>query len=234
MMDESLLTHYSTRPFTVPFLLTFAFKAPAKLLPVYFLSSVLNSSRSIYTATIGRPVSLAVAKAIIAVTCAVYTMSAVLLWARPVAAANGQGLEAEHIWRILPACIPFATHLLTTMLAKYGSEAQPVIDKEYMVDYYNLDYHPLTIWYRMLLAMAVFGHILAPNPVPGQQHLVTATVITHCLQNLFQLRNLGYITTSHAAGSMLATVLGTAMVGPVATYVGIWYWREHVIFKLTK
>lgn len=103
-----------------------------------------------------------------------------------------------------------------------------------MIDYYNLDYRPLTIWYRILFAVSVLTHFVAPAPVFGQQNLVTAAVILHCLQSAFQLRSLGYITALHAAVSMAATILGAVVVGPVAAYVGVWYWRERVICKLTK
>jgi hypothetical protein len=232
--DDRCFAYDTLRPIAIPFIVAFTFKAPARLLPLYFFLSVVNSSRSIYTATIGRPVSASVAKALIGVTCTVYAASAILLLAGSETTTYGQGLEVQSIWRLLPAGIPLLTTILHTLHGKYASEDQPVDERAYMIDYYNQDYRPLAIWYRILLAASVLGHLITPAPVPGQQHLVATAVVLHCLQSAFQLRSLGYITALHAAISMLAAILGAAVAGPAAAYVGVWYWREHVICKLTK
>ena len=50
--------------------------------------------------------------------------------------------------------------------------------------------------------------------------------------NLFLVSVLGYITTAKARNAVLTVTAGQVLVGPGATCVGLWSWREDVIASL--
>lgn len=52
------------------------------------------------------------------------------------------------------------------------------------------------------------------------------------LYSIWDLRRLGYIKTRDAIAPVLGVILGQALVGPGATWVGQWYWRETVLSGL--
>lgn len=114
---------------------------------------------------------------------------------------------------------------------------QPAGEKGYMAVYLNKDYPPLTVWYRLIFALSVLSHLFIPaiSLHQHQQRLIIAgSIFVHCLQNAYQLRSLGYATTRQVASAVALIILGTAFLGPMAVYSGFWYWREHVIYALSK
>lgn len=54
------------------------------------------------------------------------------------------------------------------------------------------------------------------------------------IYSVWDLRRFGYITTRDGLICALSVVAGQALVGPGATWVGLWYWREGVIMGLQR
>ncbi|KAK7217804.1 hypothetical protein V2G26_005807 [Clonostachys chloroleuca] len=57
--------------------------------------------------------------------------------------------------------------------------------------------------------------------------LFTASSLATGLYSIWDLRRLGYVTTADAFTAFLGTVAGQFLVGPGATWSGLWYWREN-------
>lgn len=53
------------------------------------------------------------------------------------------------------------------------------------------------------------------------------------LYTVWDIRSLGYITTATARNVAAAVLVGEVLVGPAATYAGLWYWRESVFLDLS-
>ncbi|KAI1074596.1 FAD binding domain protein [Whalleya microplaca] len=60
----------------------------------------------------------------------------------------------------------------------------------------------------------------------------TAIVISN-LFSIWDLRRLGYITTSDAFKATFRVVTSQVIFGPGATWAGLWYWRENMIISLS-
>lgn len=63
------------------------------------------------------------------------------------------------------------------------------------------------------------------------------TFITWFISNIYSiwdLRRFGYITTQDGLICALSVVVGQLLVGPGATWAGLWYWREGVIVGLQR
>lgn len=59
--------------------------------------------------------------------------------------------------------------------------------------------------------------------------LCFSSVAVWLLYSVFELRRFGYITTSTALKAVGSTIVSGLLVGPGATYAGVWAWRESVI-----
>lgn len=214
------------------FTAAFAFLEPAKILPPYFLLAILNASRPTYASTAGRPVHVPVANAMITVTFAVYAVCAVLFYTTP-GRHTGESYPMA-IWQFFPICICSLIHILARRTPSVqDGRVQPAVEKEYMLAYSNKDYPPLQSWYRLIFGLSVLGSIFVPSSPYHQQGLIVASIVAHCLQSAFQLRNLGYATTRQTGTAMLVIIVGTRFLGPTAVYSGLWYWRENVIYRLS-
>lgn len=62
--------------------------------------------------------------------------------------------------------------------------------------------------------------------------LTIAAVLLWSLYSVFELRRLGYVTSATAVKAGVAVLAGQVVIGPGATYAGLWAWREDVIFSL--
>ncbi|ROV93606.1 hypothetical protein VMCG_08112 [Cytospora schulzeri] len=54
----------------------------------------------------------------------------------------------------------------------------------------------------------------------------------YLLYTAWDLRRLGYITNMEVAKAVAAVAVGQLLVGPGATYIGMWYWREGILTRL--
>ncbi|KLU82235.1 hypothetical protein MAPG_01310 [Magnaporthiopsis poae ATCC 64411] len=66
------------------------------------------------------------------------------------------------------------------------------------------------------------------------QIIMVATSLAWCLWNVFEMRRLGYTTTTEALRVAAAVAASPVMVGPGAMYAGTWYWREKKIAETSK
>lgn len=220
-----------SRPITLSFTTALAVAEPAKIVPLYFFLVLLNSPRVTYTSVTGRPVPLIVAKALIITTFAAFAVCFTLYSMTAVQLA----VHSTITWRSLPIFISIGIQLLTIKpIAERISPDQSLPGKAYMDIYLNKDYIPLTIWYRLALAFSIAGRIFVPISLTPHYYLLTIGVVVHCLQNVFQLRSLGYTTTKRAILAMIVGIIMTVVAGPAVTYTALWYWREHVVFRLSK
>lgn len=64
--------------------------------------------------------------------------------------------------------------------------------------------------------------------------LAVGTFAAHNLYSIWQLRRDGYIRTRDAAKAAIAVVFGQLVVGPGATWTGLWHWREGVVAGLIR
>jgi hypothetical protein len=218
-----------TRPATLLLMAAYTVVEPAKILPLYFLLAIWNSSRSIYHSVMGRPVSISVATAMIP-TCAIYAVYLALFCSTP---AIRQTLK-HYTTDMLPFFPIFIFAVIQLLAALIKPWTQPAVEKEYMTVYLNKDYPPLTIWYRIIIILSFLGTFLGPSSSYHQHGVITTSIVAHCLHSAFQLRNLGYAKTRQAAIAMVMIILGTIVLGPVTTYLGFWYWRENIIYRLSK
>ena len=208
---------------------------PAKVLPLYLLLAVLNSSRSSYASTTGRPIPPSVVKATTAVTCTLYALPIILLSSSPLRKSLPDHMLVP--WSFLPLLILILIQLLAANLAFINrpptQPARPALEKEYMKVYFNKDYPPLTVLYKIILVSSLLAGVVIPTS-PNNQRLICINIVVHCLHSTFDMRGLGYATTFEALRAALVILLGAKIVGPSTIYVGTWYWRENVIYRLCK
>lgn len=206
----------------------------AKAIPLYFLFTMLNSSRTIFTSVTGRPVPLAVANAMVPMTLTIYAIQIALYVA--VASKQADDGYVMAMERLLPT---YTAAIIRLLASKPPSKRQSVgraSCKEYMTPYMNRDIPAIINWYRVILILSVAGDIfiMLGSSSPAQPALVSASIVVHCLQCAFQLRSLSYATTRQAAAVMAMIILGTKFLGQTTVYCGLWYWRENVIHGLSK
>uniref|UniRef100_A0A8H7K802 Uncharacterized protein n=1 Tax=Bionectria ochroleuca TaxID=29856 RepID=A0A8H7K802_BIOOC len=60
----------------------------------------------------------------------------------------------------------------------------------------------------------------------------TYAVLLHCFYSIWILRARGYVVTREAIEAVLLVTLGQVLVGPGATWTGLWCWRESVFAGL--
>lgn len=58
-------------------------------------------------------------------------------------------------------------------------------------------------------------------------------MLVFLLYTVWDIRNLGYITTPTARNAVASLLAGYVLVGPAAAYAGLWYWRESVFDSLS-
>lgn len=162
-------------------------------------------------------------------------MALMLLYMVPDIRETKDGFVAG-MWRLLPASVPAFIQLFTlrSPAREDQSSGQGAAEKPYMEVYYNKDYPLLIEWYKTILVLSVLADTFIPASSYHEKALATGSIVAHCLQSAFQLRNLGYATTQQTACAILAILLGTRILGPVTVYSGLWYWRENVIYSLSK
>jgi hypothetical protein len=76
---------------------------------------------------------------------------------------------------------------------------------------------------EILLTPAIFDHNLA---------VMAVVVLCSNLYSVWDLRRIGYIRTRTAAMAAAFVMTGWLVVGPGATWAGLWYWREIILSAL--
>ncbi|VUC23749.1 unnamed protein product [Clonostachys rosea] len=57
-------------------------------------------------------------------------------------------------------------------------------------------------------------------------------VFLHCIYSIWMLRARGYVMTRQAIEAVMLVTFGQILIGPGATWTGLWYWRECVFAGL--
>ncbi|KAI1758575.1 FAD binding domain protein [Hypoxylon sp. FL1150] len=135
----------------------------------------------------------------------------------------------------------------------YKDEDVPILKSVYYYAFALLAAaHASTLAYAYLHPDISFAELSGnlPNPFDPEWSLPTVTsqiavflkydfamcfvsVAVYGLYAIWTLRKMGYIKTSQAAVPLLACILGQVLVGPGATMVGLWSWRESVLADLS-
>ncbi|KAI8626280.1 FAD/NAD(P)-binding domain-containing protein [Xylariaceae sp. FL1651] len=199
---------------------------PEKVLPIYFLVALCNSRRVAYNLTSGRPVSLAVVQAVSAVAWVTCALLAVIAWSSPDLHTKN---HFSALWRASPIGMSILVHVLAALSRSHPQSSSqaydPGMETEYMKPYLNCDYPSLAALYRTLFGLSLLA--------PGTQSLLNANIIVHCLYSTFEMRRLGYVPTKQALSAALIVVLSPNLIGSLPVYVGVKYWRESVIHRLS-
>ncbi|KAJ7656534.1 FAD binding domain-containing protein [Mycena polygramma] len=200
-----------------------------------FVSLVLTSGRGIYGSAVGRPVPLAVAQAVLP--------AAVLGYLVPVILAATTPSSVSAFWqRTIPILVAFHVYAAKRLIEHH-------IPPSAFDMYKNADVAPLQDAFRAAFGVAFFAHantvyravhhtllspaLLVKAALRGARAdpdftLYALTTALWSLYSVYELRRTGWATTKQAGLAAAAVLAGQVLVGPVATYAGLWYWREGV------
>lgn len=220
-----------------------------KVAPLYFLFSIYTTSRSVYARTTGRPVPSHTAKVLLPALCLGYVIPSVLMFLPHEESITQQNVIA--FWQPSP--------LYVSLLAWAGSKIMHLLrpTKPFDVEIFeNCDLSYLQSGYAFCFSATAIAHIcaflyvsLSPSVSISQSFfglqglesvgisgfwkydmlLCFSSVAVWLLYSVFELRRFGYITTSTAFRAVGLTLISGVLMGPGATYAGVWAWRESVI-----
>lgn len=225
-----------------------------KVAPVYFLLSIFTTSRSIYARTTGRPVPSNAAKVLLPALCLGYVIPTVLMFLPHEDSSTQQNAIA--FWQPSP--------LYVSLLAWVGSKAVSALGATKPFDseiFENKDLPYLQAGYAFCFFATAITHIctllyagVTPSVTISQalfnlpafdaidisgfwkwdMVLCFSSVMVWLLYSVFELRRSGYIKTSTVFKAVGLTLASGVLVGPGATYAGVWAWRESVIASYGK
>lgn len=225
-----------------------------KVAPVYFLLSVYTTSRSVYVRPTGRPVPSHVAKVLLPALCLGYVIPTALMFLPHEDSTTQQNAIA--FWQPSP--------LYVSLLVWAGSKALNVLRATQPLDleiFENKDFSYLQSGYAFCFFATAITHIcmflyiglsrsisisqslfslpsFGGDGISGfwkyDMLLCFSSVAVWLFYTIFELRRLGYITTSTAFKAAGSTIASGVLVGPGATYAAVWAWRESVIASYTK
>lgn len=225
-----------------------------KVAPFYFLLSVYTTSRSVYARTTGRPVPSNVAKVLLPALCLGYVIPTILMFLPHEDIITQQNAIA--FWQASP--------LYVSLLVWAGSKALSATKATKPLDleiFENKDLPYLQSGYAFCFFATAITHIsmlvytglsnsvsisqsffslpgLETIDIPGffkyDMLLCFGSVAVWLLYSVFELRRLGYITTSTSFKAAGLTIASGVFVGPGAAYAAVWAWRESVIASYTK
>ncbi|KAF7351055.1 Monooxygenase FAD-binding protein [Mycena sanguinolenta] len=200
--------------------------------PIYFLLSVWSNARNMYARAVGRPIPVAVARTILP---AVFLSLAVSFVSTP----GGPILHSPiHLpCASLPVLVSFHTYIAKRLL-----ELNSPPDAFDM--YKKADVKPLRNAYMASFLLSACAHIallFLPKDASSLQSQLSAPLSKNndftifalataifCLHSVYELRRTGWATTKQALVAALAVLVSQPLVGPVAVYAAVWYWREGV------
>ncbi|KAK2777212.1 FAD binding domain protein [Colletotrichum kahawae] len=225
-----------------------------KVAPFYFLLSVYTTSRSVYARTTGRPIPSHVAKVILPALCLGYVIPTALMFIPHEDSVTQQNAIA--FWQPFPIYV--ALLAWTGSKVVYAMKPTKTLDWEVLenkdLSYLQSGYafcffvtaitHISTFLYAGLNASVSISESFFGLPpwdamtIAGfwkyDMVLCFASVAVWLLYGVFEMRRFGYITTSAALKAVGLTLAGSVLVGPAATYAGVWAWRESVIASYGK
>lgn len=232
----------------------YQFLGIGKVAPFYFLLSVYTTSRSVYTRTTGRPVPSHAAKVLLPALCLGYVIPTVLMFLPHEESITQQNAIA--FWQPSPVYV--------SLLAWAGSKTMQALRPTKPLDleiFENRDLSHLQSGYAFCFFTTAITHIciflyasLSPSVSISQSFfglqgfeaidisgfwkydmvLCFSSVAVWLLYSVFELRRIGYITTTAAFKALGLILISGVLMGPGATYAGVWAWRESVIASFGK
>ncbi|POS69780.1 FAD binding domain-containing protein [Diaporthe helianthi] len=226
-----------------------------KVAPVYFLFSVYTTSRSVYGRTTGRPVPSDVAKVLLPALCLGYVIPIALMFLPHEDPTTQQNAIA--FWQPSPLYVSLLVWAGSKALGALGASNKPFDleifenkDLPYLQSGYAFCFFATAVTHICVFVYAGLNRSVSISqsffslPSFGGDDmsgfwkydmlLCFGSVAVWLLYSIFELRRLGYITTSKAFKAAASTIASEILVGPGATYAAIWAWRESVIASYTR
>ncbi|KAH8661730.1 FAD binding domain-containing protein [Ilyonectria robusta] len=229
-----------------------------KIAPLYFLITLWTSSGSIYTRPTGRPIPSLVAKALLPALCIGYVLPTALMliqYGDSVAQQN-----AIAFWQASTLYVPVLTWTSYRIFQQvaptksldwelFENKDLPYLQAGYAFTFFTCAItHICTLVYAynsptVSLSKAIFSHLTFASFDFGDDiikfwkwdmFLYLVTVVIWCFYSVYELRRLGYVSTRTVLVAGATALAAQVVVGPAATYAGLWYWREGVIAGMSK
>lgn len=226
--------------------------------PVYYLLSLFATGSGNYTRPVGRVVPTSVAKALFPSIMLGYVAPTFMAFIEHKDYVTQQNVVA--FWKPFPVYVALLTWSLSHIIEMVApTESLPDLKTPEDLGHLMAGYVAFAAITAIThLSSLVYGYLAdpvalwlalfdVPSPREGDAggvvflallkwHMILcfAAVLVWLLYSVFDLRRLGYITTRTAAYAASAAVVGQVLVGPAATYAGLWAWREKLISELCK
>lgn len=207
-----------------------------RIIPVYALLSVLHSGQN----TVDRSIPVEVARSLVP--------SLVIGFGIPTSLIMGatvDGTEWPDWIKLTPALFSALVYIICNVQRLF-STPRPAAVREKNSEWYSNDDVPfLSRAYQLALVVQSTMHIALlasmllfsnDEPIfPFQYDMITTqlAVMRHIYFEVWELRRKGYISTSSAVKALLGTIFGQLVLGPGATWVTVWSWREKVVSGLS-
>ncbi|GKT61946.1 FAD binding domain-containing protein [Colletotrichum tofieldiae] len=224
-----------------------------KVAPLYYLITLWTSSGPIYTRPTGRPIPSLVAKALLPALCIGYVLPTALMFIQYGDSVIQQ--KAIAFWQASTLYVPILTwtfyHITQYAVPTKSLEWELFENKDlpYLQAGYAFTFFACAITHICTLVYAyssptvslyhsIFGQMtLAPLGFGDDvirfwkwdMFLYLMTVVFWCFYSIKELRRLGYVSFQEFVIAGVTSLAAIFIVGPAATYTGLWYWREGVI-----
>ena len=218
--------------------------------PLYFILTLLTSDNPIYQRTSGRIVDAAIAKAAMPALGLGFIVPSVLMF---VLSSPGVWPGKIALLQLAPIAVgPLAAFIAWRIRSREGPQ-EPDLHQLRMFENRDLPWLQASyaavflvtgvvhVWTMAsifsspgLSVMSVFWTNVVSDFLKWDLAIYAACLSLWCLHSVVEMRRMGYITTSTTWKAAMAVAASTVAVGPVATYPGLWFWRERTIARLSK
>ncbi|KAF6803052.1 FAD binding domain-containing protein [Colletotrichum sojae] len=229
-----------------------------KVAPIYYLVSLHSTRNTVYTRPTGRPIPSTVARTLLAALCIGYVIPTALMFLPYGDEAVQQAAIA--FWVPSPLYVSLLALLFSTVLQRiapvktldweiFENRDLPSLQTGYAFSFcvaavvhtcallYGSLSPAISLWRAFFDVPSFAAADLKIDMGAFMKYdllLLGAAVAFWCLYSAYDLRRLGYVSTRAAVCASTAVLAGQVVVGPGATYAGLWAWREGVIAGLMK
>ncbi|GME48263.1 FAD binding domain containing protein [Neofusicoccum parvum] len=226
--------------------------------PIYYFISVFTSSHRAYEHLSGRPVPESVAKAVLPAVILGYAIPTALMFLPYCSPAITQNMIA--VWQPAPVIACTLTWILSKLfggsrspLAMYEKRDGGHLRTAYLTTSVIAGIvHVAAVFYVAVVPEVSVGRVLTivRFAAPISSHadfniamsnfwrydmlLCFLSVFIWLLYSIFSMRRRGYVTNGQAGKAVAAVLFGQFVIGPGATYAGLWCWRETTLEALSK
>ncbi|KZL86200.1 fad binding domain-containing protein [Colletotrichum incanum] len=224
-----------------------------KVAPLYYLITLWTSSEPIYARTTGRPIPSLVAKALLPALCIGYVLPTALMFIQYSDSIVQQ--RAIALWQASTLYVPILTWTFYN-IAHYAVSTKslewelfenkdlPYLQAGYAFTFFTcaITHIPTLVYaynsptvslYQTLFGRMTFAPLDFGDDVvrfwKWDMFLYLMAVVFWCFYSIKELRRLGYVSFQEFVIAGVTSLAAQIIVGPAATYAGLWYWREGVI-----